>query len=81
MDAFLDLDLGLGNDPNTFTEWEREEIKNGVAYDMMVGNLWFLPLQTSHAGDWRGAPKTLNKVTGEQFVGCHVGVMDVPMGS
>ena len=46
---------------------------------MMVGNLWFLPLQTSLAGV-RGAPKTLKKVTGEEFVGCHDGVMDDPMG-
>ena len=85
MDALLILvlgvawDFGLADQPNTFTEWEMEEIKNGVACDMMVGNLWFLPLQTSHAGDV-GAPKTLNKVTGEEFVGFHVGVMDDPMG-
>ena len=86
MDALLDLDLGLhwdlglADDPNTFTEWEVEEIKIWVACDMMVGNLWFLPQQTSLAGV-RGAPKTLKKVIGEEFVGCHVGVMDVPMGS
>ena len=72
--------LGLADDPNTFIEWELEEIKIWVACDMMVGNLWFLPQQTSPVGV-RGAPKTPKKVTGEEFVGCHVEVMDVPMGS
>ena len=48
-------------------------------HDMMVGNLWFSLHQTSHVGDG-GAPKTLRKVTGEECVGCHAGVMDVPLG-
>ena len=86
MDAFLILDLavawdlGLADDPNTFTECEIKKIKNGVACDMMVGNLWFLPPQTSIAGVRGGAPKTLRKVTGEECVRCHVGLMDDPMG-
>ena len=51
-------DLGLADDSDTFTEWEMEEIKNGVACDMMVGNLWFLPLQTSLAGVQGGTEDT-----------------------
>ena len=34
--------LGLADDPNTSTEREMEEFKNGVACDIMAGcNLWF----------------------------------------